>query len=282
MNKKMAILLGSLLVIVCFVASISALSKPDGKKKPESEPKASTSQTTTTTTTTTTSTTEAFARQDIQDGDKLVALTFDDGPYAPVTNDILDTLEKNGAVATFYVVGNRVDDYCECVKRGHKLGCEYGSHTYSHKNLTSLSPDSMRNEINKSVDVIKKYTESDVRTVRPPEGGVNETVKATVDYPLVMWSVDSLDWKNRNADTDYHEVVDYVNDGSIVLMHDLYPATAEAVAKIVPQLKSEGYKFVTVSELMKYRGVDFTSGYTYSSARPAPPEETSESCEAAE
>lgn len=276
MNKKMAVLLGSLLVLVCFVASISALSKPDNKKETIAEPEKTEIPTSQTTTTTTTTTTEAFTRPDIKDGDKLVALTFDDGPYAPVTNSILDTLEKNGAVATFYVVGNRVDSYSECIKRGHKMGCEYGSHTHSHVNLTTLSPDGMRDEIDKSIEAIKKYTESDIHTVRPPEGGVNESVKASVDYPLVMWSVDSLDWKHRNADTDYHEVVDYVNDGSIVLMHDLYPATAEAVARIVPQLKSEGYKFVTVSELMKIRGVDFTSGYTYSSARPAPPEETSE------
>ena len=272
MNKKIAIVLASILVLVCLVSSISAISKSGDKKKPK-EDVTTTTISATTTTTTTASTTEAFVRSDIKEGDKLVALTFDDGPYAPVTNDILDVLEKNGAVATFYVVGNRVDSYHECVERGNKLGCEYGCHTFSHINLTHLSPDQMKIEVSKTNDVIKKYTGKPVYNVRPPEGGVNDSVKESVDYPLVLWSVDSLDWKNRNADRDYHEVVDYVNDGSIVLMHDLYPATAEAVAKIVPELKAEGYKFVTVSELMKYRNVDFTSGYTYSSAKPTPVEE---------
>lgn len=277
MNKKMAVLLAAMLVFVCFVGSISAIKNSNNgneEKIDDSTASNVSAKSIEDVTEGTTQSTQAMARIKINEGDKLVALTFDDGPYAPVTNKILDILEKNDAVATFFVVGNRVDQYGDCLKRANELGCEIGSHTNSHVNLTTLSVAKMQNEIKLCNDTIKKYTEKDVKIVRPPEGQVNDTVKANIGYPLILWSVDSKDWKHRNADKDYHEVIDYVKDGSIVLMHDLYPATAEAVAEIVPKLKADGYKFVTVSELMEYRGVTMENGHTYSSAKPTTQEST--------
>lgn len=200
--------------------------------------------------------------------DKLVCFTFDDGPYAPVTNKILDTLEKYNGRATFFVVGDRADTYSDEIIRASKMGCEIGTHTYSHVNLNSLSVPEMQEEIKKSCDAILKYTGKKVKVLRPPEGAANDTVKANVGMPMVMWSVDSRDWDYRNADRDYQTVMDNVFDGSIVLMHDLYPATAEAFARLVPELKAQGYKFVTFSELMEIRGVDVEAGEKYFSATP--------------
>lgn len=212
--------------------------------------------------------------------DKLVCLTFDDGPYAPVTNKILDTLEKYNGKATFFVVGDRADTYSDEIIRASKMGCEIGTHTYSHVNLNNLSADEMQREIRKSCDVISKYSKKKVKVLRPPEGAANDTVKANVGMPMVLWSVDSRDWDYRNAEKDYQTVMDNVFDGSIVLMHDLYPATADAVARIVPELAKQGYKFVTFSELMKIRGVDVEPGEKYFSATPQTPSEEADSCEA--
>lgn len=200
--------------------------------------------------------------------DKLVCFTFDDGPYAPVTNKILDTLEKYNGRATFFVVGDRADTYSDEIIRASKMGCEIGTHTYSHVNLNSLSVPEMQEEIKKSCDAISKYTGKKVKVLRPPEGAANDTVKANVGMPMVMWSVDSRDWESRNADSVYNMVMNNVYDGSIVLMHDLYPATAEAFARLVPELKAQGYKFVTFSELMEIRGVDVEAGEKYFSATP--------------
>ncbi len=205
--------------------------------------------------------------------DKLVCFTFDDGPYAPVTNKILDTLEKYHGRATFFVVGDRAATYSDEIARASKMGCEIGSHTYSHVNLNTLSVPEMQEEINKSCDVISKYSGKKVKVLRPPEGAANETVKANVNMPMVLWSVDSRDWDYRNADKDYQTVMDNVFDGSIVLMHDLYPATADAVARIIPELAKQGYKFVTFSELMRIRGVDVEPGEKYFSATPQTPAE---------
>lgn len=208
--------------------------------------------------------------------DKLVCFTFDDGPYAPVTNKILDTLEKYNGRATFFVVGDRADTYSDEIIRASKMGCEIGTHTYSHVNLNSLSVPEMQEEIKKSCDAISKYTGKKVKVLRPPEGAANDTVKANVGMPMVLWSVDSRDWDYRNADKDYQTVMNNVFDGSIVLMHDLYPETADAVARLIPELAKQGYKFVTFSELMKIRGVDVEPGEKYFSATPQTPAEESD------
>ena len=179
--------------------------------------------------------------------DKLVCFTFDDGPYA--------------------------DTYSDEIIRASKMGCEIGTHTYSHVNLNSLSVPEMQEEIKKSCDAISKYTGKKVKVLRPPEGAADDTVKANVGMPMVLWSVDSRDWDYRNADKDYQTVMDNVFDGSIVLMHDLYPATADAVARLIPELAKQGYKFVTFSELMKIRGVDVDPGEKYFSATPQTPAE---------
>lgn len=203
--------------------------------------------------------------------DKLVALTFDDGPYTPVTSKILDTLEKYNGKATFFVVGDRAENYCRVLKRASDMGCEIGSHTYSHVNLANLSVPKMQMEIEKSCNAISEITGKKVKIIRPPEGATNESVKANIGMPMVMWSVDSRDWDYRNADKDYKSVMDNVFDGSIVLMHDLYPETADAVARIVPELAKQGYKFVTFSELMELRGVEVEPGCKYFSAQPQTP-----------
>ncbi len=220
------------------------------------------------TTTKKTTTTTGNHRDDDPDVKKLVALTFDDGPQKAVTRRILSTLEKHGAKATFFVVGNRADHYKNYITYASKLGCEIGSHTWSHKNLTELTESEIETEITDSVKKIESITKTPVTLVRPPEGAVDAYVLKNVKYPIIMWNVDSFDWKNRNEQKIYDEVMNKVSDGSIILMHDLYSTTADAVERLIPDLMAKGYKFVTVSELMRLRGIELKSGKRYSQANP--------------
>lgn len=257
-------------VILCSVVFILSSGCGDSKSNDNTSNEIEDAEATKSTETTTQSTVTTQAKPT----DKLVALTFDDGPYSPVTDKILDTLEKYGATATFFVVGNRVEQYSESVKRAYDIGCEIGSHTYTHKNLTKLNAGAIKDEIDKSNVAIKKVTGHDITVVRPPEGAVNDKVRKNVQYPLAMWSVDSEDWRNKDLTKNYNGVMNSVFDGSIVLMHDLYPATAQAVEKIVPALIAQGYKFVTFSELMELREVKTEIGKRYFSAKPPEPETT--------
>lgn len=197
---------------------------------------------------------------------KMVALTYDDGPYRPVTTSILDTLKNNGARATFFVVGSRLSTYSDCLKREAEQGCEIGCHTYNHTTLTSASDATVKSEIAKTNELIKEYTGQTVKIVRAPGGSVNARVKSVVSYPLVNWSVDTRDWSNRSSSVTYANFKKSVRDGSIVLMHDLYPSTAQATKSIVSYLKQNGYQIVTVSEMMDAKGITMTKGKLYTAA----------------
>lgn len=197
---------------------------------------------------------------------KMVALTYDDGPYTPVTNQILDVLEENNARATFFVVGSRVSTYKDCIKREAELGCEIANHTYNHTILTSVSASTIKSEISKTNNAVKKITGQSPALVRAPGGSVNSTVKKYVEFPLINWSVDTLDWKNRNSSSVVSSIKNNVRDGSIVLMHDLYGSTGDATEEIVPWLIKKGYQLVTVSEMMAVKGIEVKEGELYTKA----------------
>lgn len=194
---------------------------------------------------------------------KMVALTYDDGPsiYTP---RVLKTLKENNAVATFFVVGNRVPTYSDTVKKAHDMGCEIGNHTYEHKNLTRVSEAEVKRQITKTNRNVKKVTRQAPVIVRPTGGATNANVKQWVGMPSIIWSIDTLDWKTRNAGSTKKAVLDHVKDGDIVLMHDLYSATASASETIIPELVKRGYQLVTVSELAECRGGMKETGAYYS------------------
>lgn len=201
------------------------------------------------------------------DPDKpMVALTFDDGPYTPVTSKILKVLKKYDAKATFFVVGNRVPQYEDMVKQAYEEGNEIATHTYSHANLTKLSKKGIKSELNKSKKVIKDAIGCSYSTLRPPGGSINDTMRSVIKVPMIYWSVDTEDWKSRNAKSVLSECK-VIQDGDIVLMHDLYPSTADAVKKLVPRLVKEGYQLVTIDELFHYKGINAKGGKVYMSGR---------------
>ena len=195
-----------------------------------------------------------------------VALTYDDGPHPTVTHDILDVLEKYNARATFFVVGSRINSYKDCIIREAQLGCEIANHTYNHTTLSSASDEKIGSEIARTNNLVKSLTGKSPVLVRSPGGSINSRSAAATGCPIVHWSVDTLDWKSRNADSVIASVKKNTTDGSIVLMHDLYGSTAKATEAIVPWLISQGYQLVTVSELMQLKGIDMQPGQVYTKA----------------
>lgn len=210
------------------------------------------------------------------DGKKYIALTFDDGPSTRATSRILDALEKNHAKATFFVVGmsdppNKDSESLRAKKdammqRAVSLGCEIGNHTMEHKHLPRLSESEIRKQVEGVNEIVRNATGTTTKLVRPPYGDKSQIVYDAVDYPLILWSIDTLDWDTRNADKTYDAVVKNARDGDIVLMHDLYTTTADAAERIIPRLIKDGFTLVTVSELFKIKGIKLEAGKYYRNA----------------
>ena len=178
----------------------------------------------------------------------MVALTFDDGPYAPVGNRIMDCAEQYGGRVTFYVVGNRVNSYKSEIQRMYANGHEIGNHTQDHKYLQKLGAQEIRQQVEACNQAVAAITGEAPKTVRLPGGGKNSTVLANISQPIVLWNVDTLDWKTRNAASSVQTVLNQVKDGSVVLMHELYNASGDAAVTIIPALVERGYQLVTVEE----------------------------------
>lgn len=198
----------------------------------------------------------------------MVALTYDDGPYGPYTSRILDALQANGGRATFFVVGNRVSANASVVKRASDMGCQIANHTYSHPmNFSGMGAGGIANQIESCNAAVRSVTGKTPTMVRPVGGGVNATVKSACNYPMINWSVDTLDWKYRDSNRVYNVVVNSVHDGDIVLMHDIHGTTAAASERIIPELTRRGYQLVTVEELAYYKGKNLSAHNVYNSCR---------------
>ena len=150
------------------------------------------------------------------------------------------------------------------------LGCELGSHTWNHAYLTKLSAQGIHGNLNQFDTSLQTIAGVRSVTMRPPGGFINSSVQsalASYGQPAIMWSIDTLDWKTRNAQSTIKSVLSKVQDGDIILMHDLYGATADASAVLIPELINRGYQLVTISELAAYRG-GMQPGQVYYSFRP--------------
>lgn len=206
---------------------------------------------------------------DVDTTKKYIAFTFDDGPNGATTERIVNALKEYDARATFFVVGDRIksEKQIAAVNAAVEAGCEIGNHTYEHTDLRKLSGSEIDNVIEKCNDSIENAAGVRAALVRPPGGGINDSVRSNVDYPMVDWDVDTRDWESRNKDKVVAHIKGDIQDGSIVLMHDLYATTADAVEEVLPWLYENGYVVVTVSELMAIKGVKMEDGKVYTSAR---------------
>ena len=193
---------------------------------------------------------------------KYAALTFDDGPGS-FTGRLLDCLEKNNAKATFFMVGKEIVSFPNEVKRMAELGFELGNHTYDHKDLTTLSLSKIQSEIGTVDQTLLDLTGQGSSVVRPPYGSIDDNVKASVGTPMILWSIDTLDWKTQDVQQTVDTVMKEVRDGSIILMHDIYSTTVDAAEILIPKLIEEGYELVTIHELAKIKGIELKPGIAY-------------------
>lgn len=208
--------------------------------------------------------------------DKLVALTYDDGPHSVYTEKILDILEENGATATFFVVGYNIEKNINTIRRAQAIGCEIGNHTNDHKILTKCTDAEIRTQVDTPNEKIKEHTDVKMSLFRAP-GGEFKGVTDKIGMPLIQWSIDTEDWKykdaahkdrteeQRNADLRRiaDDVVQNAEKGDIILMHDIYNFTADLSAIIIPELTEKGFKVVSVSEMYETYGKTLKDGEVY-------------------
>ena len=196
-------------------------------------------------------------------GKKLIALTFDDGPSTENDKRIVNALKEYNGLATFFVLGSRAHSNREGLKYAYSEGNQIGSHTYNHLNLPRLDKYQIAEEIYKTDDAVYKEIGIKPSTIRPPYGNKNKTVIEIANRDIILWSIDTLDWKTRNAESVKNEILKHAQDGAIVLMHDIYKTSVEGAIAEMPELRSRGFEFVTINEMMKLKGINDTEPKTY-------------------
>ena len=192
-----------------------------------------------------------------------IAFTFDDGP-GEYTDQLLDCLEQNNAHATFFMLGQNVENWQSEVQRMVDIGCEIGSHSWDHLNLYDLDMDAVAKEFSDTDAALEKACGQKASVARAPYGNWSDDIISTVGKPFFTWSLDSMDWSYLDVNKDYDAVMNGdLTDGSIILMHDIHEPSVQAAIKMIPELVQKGYKLMTVSELAAAKGVTL-QGANYS------------------
>lgn len=181
--------------------------------------------------------------------EKKVAITFDDGP-GRYTKKLLDELKKRNVRASFFLIGENIEKYRDDVARMKEDGHLIGNHTLSHTNLCRCDLVIAKNEVDMTNQKICDITGEMPRYLRPPCGAYNDRLLRSIDMQFVLWTVDTDDWKTHSVSMIVNEVMKNVKDGDIILFHDIYDTSVVAAVEIVDRLLRQGYKFVTVDELI--------------------------------
>ncbi len=224
---------------------------------------------------------EEVKHHPIPEGDKYMAITFDDGPTGNQggrTDRLLDGLNARGVHATFFLCGYRIKDFNSMAKRYLDEGHEVGNHTMDHVRLDCEVSDGGLKQVGSNNDLIASYTGEKPTVMRPTGGAYNDKVIASMKQlgmPIILWNLDTLDWKYRDASNVRARIIEHAEDGAIVLSHDLYESTVEGVLSAIDELQAQGYAFVTVSELAQIKGVTLEPGevytdFTYETLHPEP------------
>ncbi|MCA1060478.1 polysaccharide deacetylase family protein [Rossellomorea aquimaris] len=204
------------------------------------------------------------AKASVEYGEKYVALTFDDGPDPDVTPRILKILKDHDVHATFFMLGSQAEKYPDVAKDVAEAGHEIGNHSDHHKDLTKIGKEQMVQEVLASSKKIMSATGQLPSVLRPPYGAINAEVERFAQdshSTLVLWSVDSLDWKNKNVNAIHSTVQKEIAPGAIILLHDVHSTTADALPGLLAMLEKEGYQFITVSQLQSKLTVETASPF---------------------
>lgn len=212
--------------------------------------------------------------QDVVGGAKIpagpyVALTFDDGPKAATTSVLLDGLAQRGVHATFFVIGENVEGNELLLQRMAGEGHQIGLHTYHHKSLAELNASDFYAEVDELRATLGALLGQKDFMLRPPYGMMNAATQDRAAAPIVLWSVDPEDWSDRDTQRQVSVILDRAQDGDIILLHDIYPASVETALQVVDALMARGFHFVTVEELFAIRGKTPENGKVYRRLPPA-------------
>lgn len=210
----------------------------------------------------------ASAMVQLPDG-PFVALTFDDGPKAETTCVLLDELSKRGVHATFFVVGENIAGNEELLLRMAREGHQIGLHTFHHRSLAQVNGADFYAEVDRLRETLSDLLGREDFMLRPPYGMITPSNRARAGSPIILWSVDPEDWSDRDTDRQTALILNTVQDGSIILLHDIYSASVDTALQVVDALMAQGYKFVTVEELFALRGVTPEDGKEYRKLPPA-------------
>ena len=198
-----------------------------------------------------------------------VALTFDDGPRNSTTTALLDGLAQRGVLATFFVIGENVEGNELLLQRMEGEGHQIGLHTYHHKVLAELNATDFYAEVDELRATLSALLGREDFMLRPPYGMMNAATQARAAAPIILWSVDPEDWSDRNTERQVSLILNDVQDGDIILLHDIYPASVDTALRVVDALLARGFHFVTVEQLFAIRGRTPENGEVY---RQLPPE----------
>lgn len=204
--------------------------------------------------------------------EKVLAMTFDDGPHPTLTPKLLDICKARNVKCTFFVVGRNAKAYPQIIRRIIEEGHEIANHTYTHPSLTSRSDAQIRNELKLSEDALLAAANYRPHLIRPPYGAINQRIKQLMfsefGYSTIMWSVDPQDWRRPGVSVVTSRLVNGAHPGAIMLAHDIHPSTIEAMPSMFDQLLAKGYQFVTVSQLLNLEKANMPVGMVISPALP--------------
>ena len=199
----------------------------------------------------------------------MVALTFDDGP-GELTNQVLDMLEEHNAVATFFIIGRKVEDNSDTVLRAFEMGCEIGNHSWSHPSLDRISSSRIHTQLLDTGNAIEAVTGVSPAIMRPTFGRINTKVtdaSRELGLAIIFWSIDPSDYLDRSPESIYDHIMDRVEDKDIILLHDVHERSIEATNLLIPSLIDRGFQLVTVTELMDFSGITLEPGENYRHAK---------------
>ena len=191
-----------------------------------------------------------------------IALTFDDGP-GDYGKELLDFLESRNVKVTFFYIGNQVSSYSDNVYRAYNDGHEIGNHSWSHPVLPNKSNEGILNELNSTDEAIFNVTGAYPTVFRPPYGSKSDRMLEICGYPCILWSVDTLDWKYKDAEYVSNQICKGASDGAVILVHEIHKTTIAAAKEAIDILLADGWEFVTISELFERDGGTLEDGRVY-------------------
>ncbi|WP_308529047.1 polysaccharide deacetylase family protein [uncultured Oscillibacter sp.] len=200
--------------------------------------------------------------------EKLIAITFDDGPRRETTERLLDGLEERDVRATFFLIGRQIEGNEDLVERMQAEGHQVGSHTWSHTRLTGVSADTLRQEVGRTEEALEDLLGPGSYWLRPPYGAVDAADRDLIQTPMIKWSIDPRDWEKLDTAQVTAAVLKAAAPNQIILLHDIYPTSVDAALAVVDALQGEGYRFVTVAELLEANGIQPAAGVLYCSGDP--------------